>query len=106
MRALAVTSKEHKPALPDVPTVIESGIKGFEVVGFYDFLASTGLPKEITAKLSDAFSQVISSPEIKTRTITQGASPAFLGSNECAQFLASETSRWAQAVKTSGAKLN
>jgi tripartite-type tricarboxylate transporter receptor subunit TctC len=106
VRALAVTSKERNPALPDIPTVIESGIKGFEVVGFYGFLAPAGLPKDITAKLSDAFKQVMTSAEIKNRMITQGADPAFLGSDEFAQFLASETPRWAQAVKASGAKLD
>ena len=106
VRALAVTSKERNPALPDVPTAIESGIKGFEVVGFYGFLAPAGLPKDITAKLSDAFKQVMTSADVKNRMITQGADPAFLGSDEFAQFLASETPRWAQAVKASGAKLD
>ncbi len=106
VRALAVTSKERNPALPDVPTVIESGIKGFEVVGFYGFLAPAGLPKEIAAKLSDAFKQVMTSADVRTRMITQGADPAFLGSDEFAQFLTSEMPRWAQAVKASGAKLD
>jgi tripartite-type tricarboxylate transporter receptor subunit TctC len=106
VRALAVTSKERNPALPDVPTVIESGIKGFEVVGFYGFLAPAGLPKDVAAKLSDAFKQVMANPEIRNRMVTQGADPAFMGSDEFAQFLASETPRWAQAVKASGAKLD
>jgi tripartite-type tricarboxylate transporter receptor subunit TctC len=106
VRALAVTSSQRNPALPDIPTVIEAGIKGFEVVGFYGFLAPAGLPKDITAKLSDAFKQVMTNPEVRNRMITQGADPAFLGSEEFAQFLASETPRWAQAVKTSGAKLD
>ena len=106
VRALAVTSKERNPALPDVPTVIEAGIKGFEVVGFYGFLAPAGLPKDITAKLSDAFKQVMTSAEVTNRMVTQGADPAFLGSEEFAQFLASETPRWAAAVKSSGAKLD
>ena len=106
VRALAVTSKERNPALPDVPTVIESGIKGFEVVGFYGFLAPAGLPKDITAKLSDAFKQVMNSPEIKTRMVMQGADPAFLGSDEFAQFLSLEMPRWADVVKKSGAKLD
>ena len=106
VRALAVTSSQRNPALPDVPTVIEAGIKGFEVVGFYGFLAPAGLPKDITAKLSEAFKQVMTSPDIRNRMVTQGADPAFLGSDEFAQFLAAETPRWAQAVKTSGAKLD
>lgn len=106
VRALAVTSRERNPALPDVPTVIESGFKGFEVVGFYGFLAPAGLPKDITAKLSDAFKQVMSSPDIRNRMVTQGADPAFMGSEEFAQFLVAEMPRWAQAVKASGAKLD
>ena len=106
VRALAVTSRERNPALPDVPTVIESGFKGFEVVGFYGFLAPAGLPKDITAKLSDAFKQVMASPDVRNRMVTQGADPAFLGSDEFTQFLGAEMPRWAQAVKASGAKLD
>jgi tripartite-type tricarboxylate transporter receptor subunit TctC len=54
--------QERNPALPEVPTAIESGLKGFEVVGFYGFLAPAGLPKEVTAKLSNAFQQVMNCP--------------------------------------------
>ena len=106
VRALAVTSRERNPALPDVPTVMESGFKDFEVVGFYGFLAPAGLPKEVTAKLVDAFRQVMNNPDIKSRMVTQGADPAFLGSEEFGAFLAAETPRWARAVKASGARLD
>jgi tripartite-type tricarboxylate transporter receptor subunit TctC len=106
VRALAVTSKARNPALPDVPTVMESGIRNFEVVGFYGFLAPAGLPADVTAKLSDAFKQVMTSAEVRNRMITQGADPAFMGSDEFGKFLAAEMPRWAQAVKASGAKLD
>jgi len=106
VRALAVTSRERNPALPDVPTVIESGIKDFEVVGFYGFLAPAGLPKDITAKLSDAFQQVMNNPDIRNRMVTQGADPAFMGSDDFTKFLAAEMPRWAKAVKASGARLD
>lgn len=106
VRALAVTSRERNPALPDVPTVIESGVKGFEVVGFYGFLAPAGLPKDVTARLSDAFKQVMTNPDIRNRMVTQGADPAFMGSEEFGQFLATEMPRWAAAVKASGARLD
>jgi tripartite-type tricarboxylate transporter receptor subunit TctC len=106
VKALAVTSRERNPALPDVPTVIESGIAGFEVVGFYGFLAPAGLPKDVTAKLSDAFKQVLANPEIRNRMITQGADPAFLGSEDFGRYLAQEMPRWADAVKRSGARLD
>lgn len=106
VKALAVTSRERNPALPDTPTVIESGIANFEVVGFYGFLAPAGMPKDVAAKLSDAFRQVLTSSEIRARMIQQGADPAFLGDEDFARFLASELPRWADAVKRSGARLD
>ena len=106
VRALAVTSKERNPALPEVPTVIESGIKGFEVVGFYGFLAPAGTPKDVVNKLSDAFGQVLQMPVVRNRMVSQGADPAFLGADDFAKFLAAEMPRWADAVKKSGAKMD
>ena len=106
VRALAVTSAARNPALPEVPTVIEAGIKGFEVVGFYGFLAPAGTPKEVIARLSDAFRQVLTSPEVRERMVSQGADPAFLGSEDFAKFLAAETPRWDKAVKASGARMD
>ncbi|PIF89160.1 tripartite-type tricarboxylate transporter receptor subunit TctC [Acidovorax sp. 62] len=106
VRALAVTSRERNPALPDVPTVIESGIKGFEVVGFYGFLAPAGTPKEAVNKLSDAFKQVLQMPDVRNRMVSQGADPAFMGADDFAAFLAAEMPRWAEVVKKSGAKLD
>lgn len=106
VKALAVTSRERNPALPDVPTVIETGIKNFEVVGFYGFLAPAGTPKDVVNKLSDAFGQVMALPEVRKRMSDQGADPAFLGATDFASFLAAEMPRWREAVKLSGAKLD
>ncbi len=106
VRALAVTSRERNPALPDIPTVIESGLKGFEVVGFYGFLAPANLPKDVTARLSDAFRQVLTSADIRNRMTSQGADPAFMGSEDFAKYLAAEAPKWADAVAKSGAKLD
>jgi tripartite-type tricarboxylate transporter receptor subunit TctC len=106
VKAIAVTSRERNPALPEVPTVMESGIKDFEVVGFYGFLAPANLPKDVAAKLSDAFRQVLTHPDIRNRMITQGADPAFLGHEDFARYLQQETPRWAEAVKRSGARLD
>ena len=106
VRALAVTSRERSPALPDVPTVMESGIKNFEVVGFYGFLAPAGTPKEAVNKLSEAFKAVLAQPDIKSRMVSQGADPAFLGADDFAKFLGTELPRWAEVVQKSGAKLD
>lgn len=75
-------------------------------MGFYGFLAPAGLPKEVTAKLSEAFRQVMTSPEVRNRMVAQGADPAFMGSEEFARFLEAEMPRWAQAVKASGARMD
>ncbi|WP_108286036.1 tripartite tricarboxylate transporter substrate binding protein [Limnohabitans sp. T6-20] len=106
VRALAVTSRERNPALPDIPTVMETGIKNFEVVGFYGFLAPAGTPKDVVNKLSDAFKAVMNQPDIKSRMVAQGADPAFLGADDFGKFLTAEMPRWAAVVQKSGAKLD
>jgi tripartite-type tricarboxylate transporter receptor subunit TctC len=106
VRALAVTSRERNPALPDIPTVIETGIANFEVVGFYGFLAPAGTPKEVVNKLSDAFKAVMNQPDIRQRMVAQGADPAYLGADDFAKFLTAELPRWAAVVQKSGAKLD
>ncbi len=106
LRALAVTSAQRNPALPDTPTMIEAGIPGFEVVGFYGVLAPALTPRPVLDKLSAAFKAVLDNPEIRSRMVQQGADPAFLGHEDFSRFLAAEMPRWAQAVKTSGARLD
>lgn len=106
VRAIAVTSAARNQALPDTPTVVESGIKGFEVVGFYGFLAPANTPKDVVARLSHAFGAVLESADIKSRMISQGADPAFLNAEGFAAFLAQETPRWQKVVKDSGARID
>ena len=106
VRALAVTSRARNPALPDVPTAIEAGVKDFEVVGFYGFMAPAATPPEVVARLSDAFRQVLADPEVRQRMVAQGADPAFLGSADFGRFLAEETPKWRKAVKDSGARMD
>lgn len=106
VRAIAVTSLERNPALPDTPTAIESGLKGFEVVGFYGVLAPAGTPAPIVERLSSAFQQVLGSAEIRDRMVAQGADPAFLDAATFGRFLGDEMPRWAAAVKASGAQLD
>ena len=105
IRALAVTSRERNPALPDTPTMIESGLKDFEVVGFYGVLAPAGTPRPMVDRLSAAFKTVLESPEIRSKMVAQGAEPAFLGADDFARLLAAEMPKWAKAVKDSGARL-
>jgi tripartite-type tricarboxylate transporter receptor subunit TctC len=106
VRAIAVTSRERNPALPDVPTAIEQGLKGFEVVGFYGVLAPAGTPAPIVETLSKAFGQVLAMPDVRDRMVAQGADPAFLDAGAFQRFLVAEMPKWAAAVKASGAQLD
>ncbi len=106
LRALAVTSRTRNPALPETPTMIEAGLKDFEVVGFYGVLAPAGTPAAAVERLSAAFKATLETPDVRTRMVTQGADPAFLGSADFGRFLQGEMPRWADAVKRSGARLD
>jgi tripartite-type tricarboxylate transporter receptor subunit TctC len=106
LRALAVTSRERSSALPDVPTLIEAGVKDFDVVGFYGVLAPAATPKPVVDRLAAAFKATLDTPDIRTRMVAQGADPAYLGPEAFTQYLAGEMPKWARAVKDSGARLD
>ncbi len=106
VKALAVTSSKRNPALPNTPTVLETGVANLEVVGFYGILAPKGTPPDVTNKLSQAFKETLESPEIQKKMIDQGADPAYLNADQFTKFLAAEMPRWAKAVKQAGAKLD
>ena len=106
IKVLAVTSKTRSIALPDVPTVIETGVANLEVVGFYGILAPRNTPPEIIQKLSNAFKQTLENSAIQERMIVQGAESAFMSADQFTQFLTLEIPRWTKVVKQAGAKLD
>lgn len=106
LRALAVTSSKRNPALPDVPTVNETGVAKLEVVGFYGVLAPKNTPHDVVLKLSNAFKQTLESKEIQQKMVSQGADPAFLNAEDFSVFLKKEMPKWAVVVKQAGAKID
>jgi tripartite-type tricarboxylate transporter receptor subunit TctC len=106
VKALAVTSAKRNPALPNTPTVLETGVANFEVVGFYGILAPKGTPPDVASKLSQAFKETLESPDIQKKMIDQGADPAYLNPDQFTKFLNGEIPRWAKAVKQAGAKID
>ena len=106
VKALAVTSAKRNAALPNTPTVIETGVANLEVVGFYGILAPKGTPPDVTSKLSQAFKETLESPEIQRRMTEQGADPAYLNADQFTKFLTVEMPRWAKVVNQAGAKLD
>jgi len=107
LTALAVTSGERSVALPDVPTIAEAGpVKGFEASSWFGLLAPAGTPPEIVNRLQQETAKALATPALKERLVSQGAIPSGNTPAQFTQFIAGEAKKWAQVVKTSGAKVD
>lgn len=99
LRALAVTTKKRAATLPDVPTVEESGVPGFEYATWYGVLAPAATPKPIIEKLNKAIVGVLSAPDMIERYAKQGVTATPTTSAEFSKLLKSETEKWAKVVR-------
>jgi tripartite-type tricarboxylate transporter receptor subunit TctC len=106
MRALAVTSARRSQALPDVPTIAESGLSGFEAVGWMGVLAPAGTPKPVVDKLNRQIVDSLKAGDMTKMLVTQGFDMMTGTPEDFAAFIARDIPRWAEAVKTSGATVN
>jgi tripartite-type tricarboxylate transporter receptor subunit TctC len=102
LRALAVSSAARNPLYPDVPTIAESGYKGFEALSWSGMSIQKGTPKPVVDKLEAAMSQVMALPAIKQRMESQGFVIPVQGSKPYSAFVASELTRWTKVIKTAG----
>jgi tripartite-type tricarboxylate transporter receptor subunit TctC len=104
VRALAVTSPEPLPALPQVPTMRQAGFDGIELDAWFGLVAPAGTPDAVIDKLNSAFVDAIRHPDIVRQIIEQGAQPQASTPREFAAFMASETERIGRIVRAVGAK--
>ena len=106
LRALAVTSKERLKELPDVPTVSESGLPGFEVLAWNGFAVAAGTPKDIVMRLNGEIEKILRTPEIATNMRAVGATPApTMSPDEFSAYIASETLKWGNLAQKINLKL-
>ena len=106
LRALAVTSTTRAPALPDVPTIAESGVPGFEASSWFGILAPAGTPHDVIAKINADVARWLASPDAKEKLAAQGANIAAGSPEDFAKHIQAETAKWARVVKESGAKVD
>jgi tripartite-type tricarboxylate transporter receptor subunit TctC len=99
LRALAVTSLERAPVLPDVPTLDESGVKQFEVSGWQAVLAPAGTSIAIRAKLQRAISEILNAPDVSARMAAQGLTIVASPPAQFGEYLASEVSKWGELIR-------
>ncbi len=105
LRYIVASTKDRVPSLPNVPTVGDLGIAGFDVVAWFGIVTPAATPKDVIAKLSTEIGQILASPEVKEKLAALGAEITFLPAPEFNRFIAREREQWAQAVKVSGAKI-
>jgi tripartite-type tricarboxylate transporter receptor subunit TctC len=105
LKAIAVTSAKRTAALPDLPTISESGVPGYNVEGWVGFLAPARTPNRIIARLHDETIKVLKIPEVKDAVLATGSETAGIASQEANAIVREETAMWAKLIKTVGVKV-
>ncbi|MBX6376261.1 MAG: tripartite tricarboxylate transporter substrate binding protein, partial [Acetobacteraceae bacterium] len=106
LRALAVSGARRAPALPDVPTLAESGLPGFDVTVWQGLLAPAGTPAPVVARLNTEIVAALRSPDLRARLDQLGVEAIGSSPEEFARFLNAELARWGEAVRRSGARID
>jgi tripartite-type tricarboxylate transporter receptor subunit TctC len=104
LRALGVGGARRVPALPEVPTIAEAGVPGYEANNWWAILAPGGTPAAITARLRQEITAILESPDVRKRFEAEGAETGRMAPGELSDFVAAETAKWTRVVKDAGIK--
>ena len=104
LRALGITSSERAPALPEVPTIAEAGVPGYEVVSWFGLFVPTGTPREAMAKISGEFAKLAAAPDFREMLVRQGTTPVPPNAELLAAQMRDDTARWAKVIRAAGLK--
>ena len=105
VQALGVTTLKRSPAAPEIPTLAEQGLPGFEAVSWFSLMAPANLPPDIQNRLNQLTRSTLNQPEIKNRLLANGLDPAPGSPKDLAKLIAQESLKWGRVVQQSGAKL-
>ena len=106
LRALAVTTAKRSPIAPDVPTLAESGLAGYEIGSWQGVFAPAGVPAEIVKRFNAEIVRIINAPDVRQKLVDMGAEPAPNTSEEFAAMVKAEVAKWADVVRKSGATVD
>jgi tripartite-type tricarboxylate transporter receptor subunit TctC len=106
LRGLAVTTAQRFPTAPDIPTMAESGVAGYEVSAWDGILAPAGTPAPVVDKLNAAIRKALDDPQVRNALIARGAQPVPGTPEAFARHIRAETEKWATVVRQSGAKVD
>jgi tripartite-type tricarboxylate transporter receptor subunit TctC len=105
LKALGVTSAKRSPAAPDIPTIAESGLPGFEATSWFALLGSAGIPRDVQMRINAETAKALSMPDVKEKLAKLGLDPNPGTPEALANLIQSETAKWAKVVKESGARI-
>ncbi|MET1113366.1 MAG: tripartite tricarboxylate transporter substrate binding protein [Comamonas sp.] len=106
LKAIAVTSAQRSPSAPEIPTVAESDLPGYEAIAWNGLMAPAGTPKDVIDKLNAELRKVLEAPDVKQRFDAQGFAAQWNTPANFSGFVQSEVEKWAKVAKASGAKLD
>ena len=104
LKALGVGGTKRVPAIPDVPTIAEAGVPGYEASNWWGIVAPAGVQAAILARLRQEIAAILESPEMRKRFEAEGAETARLGPGEFGELIAAETAKWTRVVRDAGIK--
>ena len=102
LRALAVTGSKRLATLPEVPTLAEAGVPGYEAVGWFGLMAPVATPRDIVTMLNREINRILQLPDVKTRLLELGAEPASLSPEQFIDFIRSDNAKWEKLIKERG----
>jgi tripartite-type tricarboxylate transporter receptor subunit TctC len=106
VRALGVTTAARSPAMPNVPTIAEAGVPGYEMSAWFGLVGPPGMPRELVARIRTDFIRALAQPDVKERLASQGLDLISDTPEQFTAFLKSELVKWAKVIKESGARLD
>ena len=106
VRALAVTGAKRAPALPELPTIAEAGVAGYEATSWNGMLAPAGTPADVIKRLNAEFNRIIGTPEMGKRMLDNGYEPVGGPSERFGELIRAEIAKWAPVVKAAGVQVD